>query len=411
MMPITELLSIALNTLRANKLRATLTLSGIVIGVFSIIAIMTLLNALQAGIEGGLSELGSNTFQVQKFPAINVGGPGSRSKYRNRQDITYEQGLRLMEKATVYKNISLEDYVYQKTFKNNQFTTNPNNSVGGVVPEYLECNNRVVQFGRFITNADINSNSKVAVIGMDVVDKLFPSINPIGQDIIIDNNSFKVIGVFEKKGEGFGQSNDNFALLPITTMQQIYGRNNRSMNIAIQAPSKETFNESVENIVSVLRSIRKDKPGEPDSFEIFSNDSLIGQVNSFTKYFKYGAGFISFIAMLAAGIGIMNIMLVSVTERTKEIGIRKAIGAKKGNILTQFLIEAIILCQLGGIIGIVLGVATGNLLSLYLNSPVVIPYDWVIIGLVVCSVVGIVFGVYPAYKAAKLDPIEALRYE
>ncbi len=411
MMPITELLSIALNTLKANKLRAALTLSGIVIGVFSIIAIMTLLNALQAGIEGGLSELGSNTFQVQKFPAINVGGPGSRSKYRNRQDITYEQGLRLMEKATVYKNISLEDYVYQKTFKNSQFTTNPNNYVGGVVPEYLECNNRVVQFGRFITSADINSSSKVAVIGMDVVDKLFPSINPIGQDIIIDNNEFKVIGVFEKKGEGFGQSNDNFALLPITTMQQIYGRNNRSMNIAIQAPSKETFNESVENIVSVLRSIRKDKPGEPDSFEIYSNDSLIGQVNSFTKYFKYGTGFISFIAMLAAGIGIMNIMLVSVTERTKEIGIRKAIGAKKGNILTQFLIEAIILCQLGGIIGIILGVVTGNLLGMYLQSPVVIPYDWVVIGLVVCSVVGIVFGVYPAYKAAKLDPIDALRYE
>jgi putative ABC transport system permease protein len=160
-----------------------------------------------------------------------------------------------------------------------------------------------------------------------------------------------------------------------------------------------------------MRSIRKDQPGVADSFEIFSNDSLIGQVNSFTKYFKYGAGFISFIAMLAAGIGIMNIMLVSVTERTKEIGIRKAIGAKRSSILTQFLIEAIILCQLGGIIGIILGVVTGNVLGIYLSSPVVIPYDWVIIGLVVCSVVGIVFGVYPAYKAAKLDPIDALRYE
>ena len=410
-MPLSELFSIAMNTLRANKLRAALTLSGIVIGVFSIIAIMTLLNALQAGIEGGLSELGSNTFQVQKFPAIQMGGPGGNRKFRNRPDITYEQGLRLIDKATIYKYISLEDYVYQKTFKHRDMTTNPNNYVGGVMPEYLECNNRAVQFGRFITETDLINNSNVAVIGMDVVDKLFPNVNPIGQYMIIENNEFKIIGVFEKKGEGFGQSNDNFALLPITTMQQIYGKNNRSINIAIQAPSKETFNESIENVVSVMRSIRRDQPGEADSFEIYSNDSLIGQVNSFTKYFKYGAGFISFIAMLAAGIGIMNIMLVSVTERTKEIGIRKAIGAKRSSILTQFLIEAIILCQLGGIIGIILGVVTGNLLGIYLSSPVVIPYDWVIIGLVVCSVVGIVFGVYPAYKAAKLDPIDALRYE
>jgi len=410
-MPFSELIRISLNTLKANKLRAILTLSGIIIGVFSIIAIMTLLNALQAGIEGGLSELGSNTFQIQKYPAIQVGGHGGNRKYRNRPDITYDQGVRLSEKATLYKYISLEDYIYDKSFKSQKYTTNPNFYVGGVIPHYLECNNRAIQYGRFITDIDLINNNKVAVVGMDVVDKLFPNEDPIGKYVGIDNNQFQIIGVFEKKGQGFGQSNDNFALVPITTLQQIYGKNNRSLNIAIQAPSKETFDESVENMVSVMRSIRKDKPGEPDSFEIFSNESLIGQVNSFTKYFKYGAGFISFIAMLAAGVGIMNIMLVSVTERTKEIGIRKAIGAKNKSVLIQFLIEAIILCEFGGIIGIALGVLTGNLLGLYLNSPVVIPYDWVIIGLVVCSVVGIVFGVYPAYKAAKLNPIDALRYE
>lgn len=410
-MPLSELIRISINTLKANKLRASLTLSGIIIGVFSIIAIMTLLNALQAGIEGGLSELGSNTFQIQKFPAIQVGGPGRDRKYRNRPDITYEQGLRLMEKATTYKYVSLEDYIYEKSLKTSKETTNPNYYVGGVLPTYLECNNRVIQFGRFITDVDLINNNRVCVIGMDAVDKLFPNVNPVGQYITIDNSEFQVIGVFEKKGEGFGNSNDNFALLPITTMQQIYGKNNRSINIAIQAPSKETYNETVENVTSVLRTIRKDKPGEPDSFEIYSNESLIGQVNSFTVYFKYGAGFISFIAMLAAGVGIMNIMLVSVTERTKEIGIRKAIGAKNNSVLIQFLIEAIILCEFGGIIGIALGIITGNLVGLYLSSPVVIPYDWVIIGLIVCSVVGIVFGVYPAYKAAKLNPIDALRYE
>lgn len=410
-MPLSELIRISFNTLKANKLRAALTLSGIIIGVFSIIAIMTLLNALQAGIEGGLSELGSNTFQIQKFPAMQVGGPGHDRKYRNRPDLTYEQGQRLMEKATTYKYISLEDYIDEKTIKSQKASTNPNATVGGVLPSYLECNNRAVQFGRFISETDLINNSRVAVVGMDVTEKLFPNVNPIGQYITVDNSEFQVIGVFEKKGEGFGSSNDNFALIPITTMQNIYGRNERSLNIAIQAPSKETYNECVENCVSVMRSIRKDKPGEPDSFEIFSNESLITQVNSFTKYFKYGAGFISFIAMLAAGVGIMNIMLVSVTERTKEIGIRKAIGAKNNSVLIQFLIEAIILCEFGGIIGIFLGIVTGNLVGIYLSSPVVIPYDWVIIGLVVCSVVGIVFGVYPAYKAAKLNPIDALRYE
>lgn len=407
-MSLTELIKISLNTLKANKLRAFLTLTGIIIGVFSIIAIMTLLGALQAGIEGSLSGLGSNTFQIQKYPALRVDGD---NKYRNRHDITYEQGLRLMEKATMYKYISLEDYVYEKVIKGSKISTNPNCYVGGVTTEYLECNNKAVGTGRFFTQSDLINNSKIAVIGMDVAVKLFPNADPIGKFITIDNNEFSVIGVFEKKGSGLGRSNDNFALLPITTMQQIYGKNNRSVNIAIQATGKEMYNETVENAVTVMRTIRKDKPGEPDSFEIFSNDSLIGEVNNFTKYFKYGAGFISFIAMLAAGIGIMNIMLVSVTERTKEIGIRKAIGAKSSSVLIQFLIEAVILCEMGGVIGIVLGVLTGNLLGIFLNSPVIIPYDWVIIGLVVCSVVGIVFGVYPAYKAAKLSPIDALRYE
>jgi putative ABC transport system permease protein len=409
-MNIIEILKLSLGSLNVNKLRATLTLIGIIIGVFSIIAIMTLLNALQAGIEGGLSALGSNTFQVQKYPALQVGGPGSRNKYRNRQDITYEQGVRLIETATTYNYISLEDYIYEKIIRTESEKTNPNNYIGGVTPEYLECNNKKIQWGRFITQSDIINARNVVVLGMDVVDKLFKYKDPIGEKVIIDNNQFLVIGVFEPEGSNFGSA-DNFALMPITRMHQIYGKNNRSINIAIQAPSRETYDETQENIINVMRVIRKDKPGEENSFEIYSNESLIGQVNTFTQYFKYGAGFISFISLLAAGIGIMNIMLVSVTERTKEIGIRKAIGAKSRTILTQFLIEAIILCELGGVVGIILGIFTGNLLGIYLNSPVVIPYDWAVIGLLVCSAVGIIFGVYPAYKAAKLNPIDALRYE
>lgn len=410
-MNILEIIKLSFGTLNNNKLRATLTLIGIIIGVFSIIAIMTLLNALQAGIETGLSELGSNTYQVQKYPALQMGGPEGNSKYRNRPDITYDQGMRLKETATIYKYMSLEDYIYEKIFRSEYDHTNPNNYIGGVIPEYLECNNRAVGLGRFISQVDVDYAKNVCVVGIDVTDKLFPNMNPIGKTVILDNIPYEIIGVFEPKGESFGVSGDNFALIPISTMQKLYGKNTRSLNIAIQAPSKDTYNESQENVISVLRAIRKVPPGEPNNFEIYSNESLISTVNEFTAYFKYGAGFISFISLLAAGIGIMNIMLVSVTERTREIGIRKAIGAKKTTILTQFLIEAIILCQFGGLIGIVLGVLTGNLIGLYLQSPVVIPYDWVIIGLIVCSTVGIVFGVYPAAKAAKLNPIDALRYE
>ncbi len=410
-MVITETIKLSVNTIRENRLRAILTLAGITIGVFSIIAIMTLLDALQAGIEGGLSQLGSNSFQVQKFPAMNFGDPHSQAKYRNRQDITYEQGLRLIEKATLPKYISLEYWKGGKTFKYGQEATNPNMQLCGGQPGFLPCNTYTIKSGRMFTDNEISSSANVTVIGMEVVNKLFPKLDPIGKKIILDKNEFTIVGILEAKGESFGQSQDGFAIIPITRMIEIYGSTKYSLNIAIQAPSKAAYDDTVEQVISIMRIVRHDKPGEDNSFEIFSNESLINSVNSFTKYFKYGAGFISFIALLAAGIGIMNIMLVSVTERTREIGIRKAIGAKSSNILTQFLVEAVILCQIGGVAGILLGVTAGNLLGLYLKSKVVVPIDWVIIGLVICTIVGVVFGVYPAYKAAKLNPIDALRYE
>jgi putative ABC transport system permease protein len=410
-MPILETIKIAFNTIRGNKLRATLTLIGIVIGVFSIIGIMTLITALQSGLEKGFSQLGSDSYQIQKFPALQGGGPGNRGKFRNRPDISYDQAVMLRDKATVYKFMSIEAYEFARTFKYKNENTNPNYYIAGITPDFLPCNNYTIRDGRFFTNQELSSESSVTIIGKDVVDKLFPVENPLGKEIYLDNKRFKVIGVFESKGAIFGQSNDNFAAIPITKFLTIYGKNDRSMNIAVQAPTKETYQESVDNLTGVLRVIRGLKPGEDNNFEIWSNESLVSQVNDFTKYFKYGSGVISFISILAAGVGIMNIMLVSVTERTKEIGIRKALGAKKASILSQFLVEAIVLCEIGGIIGIILGVSIGNFVGLYLKTDVVIPYDWVIIGLVVCSIIGIIFGVYPAYKAAKLDPIDALRYE
>lgn len=402
----------ALNSIRANKLRASLTLLGIVIGVFSIIGVMTLLDALQKGIDSGLSQLGTSTFQVQKWPASFVSGPGKWRKYEKRKPITIEEGYRLKELAVLPKYVGLEDWSGGKTVKYGSGQTNPNFQMAGVTTEFLPANNHTLSEGRFFTEEEIKSTRNVAVVGMEVVDKLFPLTSPLDKEIEIDGNRFIVIGVLTAKGENLGQSQDNLVLVPLYTMDKIYGaRKDRSLNITVSAYSKAQLDETQEEVIGLMRQIRKVPPGEENDFEIWSNESLVREANNFTIYFKYGAGVISFISLIAAGIGIMNIMLVTVTERTKEIGIRMAIGAKRSNILTQFLFEAILLCELGGLIGIAVGIGIGNLLGSIFNFPVTIPYDWVAIGVIVCSLIGIIFGTYPAFKAAKLNPIDALRYE
>jgi putative ABC transport system permease protein len=411
-MNIKESFFAAINAIRSNKLRASLTLLGIIIGVFSIIGVMTLLDALQKGIDSGLSQLGTNTFQVQKYPVLFVGGPHGRRGIERRKDITLDQGFRLKELATMYKYIGLEDWTSGKTVKYDKYQTNPNIMLSGVTTEFLHANAYVLFGGRFFSEDDIRTDRHNAVIGWEVVEKIFPFTNPLEKEVTIDGNTFQVIGVLAAKGESFGQSTDNIVLIPIRTMDKIYGaRRHRSINITVTAESKELYNETVEHIIGIMRQVRKVPPGEENDFEIFSNESLIREAANFTKYFKYGAGVISFISLVAAGIGIMNIMLVTVTERTREIGIRMAAGAKRRNILSQFLFEAVFLCQIGGVAGIALGILAGNLLGAVLQSPVSVPLDWVIIGLLVCSGIGILFGTYPAYKAARLNPIDALRYE
>lgn len=411
-MNIKETFISAAGSIRSNKLRASLTLLGIVIGVFSIIGVMTLLDALQKGIDSGLSQLGTNTFQVQKWPAAFIGGPGRWRKYEKRKPITIEEGYRLKDMAVLPKYIGLEDWSGGKTIKHDKLQTNPNFQMAGVTTEFLPANNYTIYEGRFFTEQEIQSTPMICVLGMDAVDKLFPFASPLDKEVLIDGNKFTVIGVLNAKGQSLGQSMDGLVLVPLYTMDKIYGsRRNRSINITITSSSKAQLGETMEEIIGLMRTIRKVPPGEENDFDIWSNESLIKEANEFTIYFKYGAGVISFISLIAAGIGIMNIMLVTVTERTREIGIRMAIGAKRNNILFQFLFEAILLCQFGGILGIALGIGAGNALGKIFNFPVSIPYDWVVIGIVVCSVIGIAFGTYPAFKAAKLNPIDALRYE
>ncbi len=410
-MNLSEIASVSFQSILSNKLRTALTLLGIVVGIFSIIVIMTVITMLQSSIENGLAMLSKNTFQIQKFPALHTGGPGMRLKYRNRKDLTLEEYNKLRNMLTQAKYIGAEQWEFGKVIKFKNVETNPNIMVAGITTDAMRTNNWNVKYGRDFRQYDITYSNDVCILGSDVIDKLFPGIDPVGQIIRVDGHPLTVIGILESQPSLFGDSRDNFVVMPISTFQSFYGRRTQSVNITVMSYSSSDYNNVIESAVGHMRKIRKVDPGEDNDFDIFSNESLIGQVNDITGPIKIGAIVVSIIALLAAGVGIMNIMLVSVTERTREIGIRKAVGARKSNILTQFLLEAIALCIVGGIIGIVLGVGIGNFAGSFLNAQAAIPVDWVIIGIMLCVFVGVIFGTYPAYKAANLDPIEALRYE
>jgi putative ABC transport system permease protein len=410
-MKILEILSVSFESLKNNRLRTILTVLGVVVGIFSIIVIMTIITMLQSTIESGFAMLNKNTFQIQKFPVLHEGGPSSMSKYRNRRDITIDEYYRLKEMLTQAKYVGGEQWQFGEIIKFGNKETNPNVQVAGITTEAMKTNNWNVKDGRDLREFDIQHSNDVCIIGNDVVDKLFFNFNPLEQVIRVGGKPLVVIGVLESQPQMFGQSMDNFIAMPITTFQSLYGKRKRSLNITVMSYDENSYNSTIESAIGYMRTIRKVKAGEENDFDIFSNESLITQVNSITGGIKIGALVISIIALLAAGVGIMNIMLVSVTERTREIGIRKAVGAKRKNILTQFLLEAVTLCMIGGLIGILIGIGIGNLVGGLINAKSAIPYDWVIIGMTLCVIVGIVFGTYPAYKASNLDPIEALRYE
>lgn len=408
-MKINQILAISLQSLKSNRLRTALTILGVVVGIFSIIVIMTILTMLQNSIDEGLSNLSKNTFQIQKFDQVFGGGP--RRQDRNRKDITIDMAYRLKEMLPQAKYVGAEQWQSGKVAKYGNKETNPNISVCGVTTEAMKTNDWNVEFGRDFRENDINFSANVCIIFQAVVEKLFPNIDPVGQTIRVDGRPLKVIGVVEKQAALFGQSRENIVLVPITTWQSMYGKYNESVNITVMTYSSDDYASVIEAATGHMRKIRKVAAGEPNDFYIFSNESMMGEVNKITEPIKLIALAISFIALVAAGVGIMNIMLVSVTERTREIGVRKALGAKKTWILMQFLFEAIILCLFGGLVGIILGVGIGNFAGSQLNASSAVPIDWVIIGLTMCVAVGVIFGTYPAYKAANLDPIEALRYE
>lgn len=413
-----DTLMMSLQAIRANKLRSSLTLVGIVLGVASIIAVMTGISVIQETMEKEMSVLGTQTFQVQKWPA-GFSTDEDRRKAMRRAPVTLSDAQAIRDHVENVDIVGAEIWEFGFKAEYHGEETNDNLSIVGGTPEYPQNNTHFIAYGRNISQMDVRTARRVAVIGHAIAQRLYPFVDPVGREIRVDGREYSVIGVFDEKKSAFGSQYDNYILTPVTTFTSIYGMTDRegferSVNITVHAKSPEVVDDAIAETRSVLRRVRGVPRGEEDDFDYFNSQGMINEFNRMTMGVKIGAFVIGIIALLVAGIGIMNIMLVSVTERTKEIGIRKSLGAKPRNILRQFLLEAIVLCNFGGVIGVLLGFGFGNLMVKVGMSPTfeaVVPINWAIIGLLFCTIVGVAFGMLPAIKASRLHPIDALRYE
>ncbi len=407
-MRIIEVFKQAFDSIRVNKLRSSLTLLAIAVGVFAIISANTAVLVLDTYFKDTLSLMGGDVVTVQKMPAIQMGG--SWQEYRNRPDITFRQMEQLQDRARLAREIgpNVGFRTTRVTFGDRE--TEPNIPIRGGNEYYLSNNAIDLDEGRNFQIEDIENARQVVILGAEIAETLFEGSDPIGRQIRVDGRPWTVIGVAESRGAVFGQTLDRYVVMPYTSLIFVYGRD-RNIGIQVRAQSIEYIEDTIDELTGLMRTIRQVAPGDPSNFEVETNESLANVFEQFTGIL-YLVGFIvGGIALLGAGIGVMNIMLVSVNERTREIGIRKAVGANRKAIISQFLMESIAICQIGGVIGILIGIVVGNAAALWLESSIVFPVAAAVAGVVGMTVIGLIFGVYPAWKAALLDPIESLRYE
>lgn len=411
---IKESMLMAMASIKAHKMRAFLTILGVLIGVTTVIAMVSIISGLNKSMARQIESLGSNVIYVTKFQ-LEIRFEGPSEEERNRKPITFEDATAVKDLCPSVEAVSPQNWgPGPKTVKYvgnevSQF------ELIGVLPEYEVVNNNYAEHGRFFTDSDVKYRAMVAVLGVDMADALFPNLDPIGKEISIGGRNFSpkrftVIGVMEKKPSILGESQNKFVLLSYDTYKKLYPEEKELLLVA-KPKSSELIEKAIDEITQVMRLRRGVPADKPNDFAVSTQEDLMDMYRKITGAIYMVMVLISSIGLLVGGVGVMNIMLVSVTERTREIGVRKAIGARRKDILWQFLIEAMTLSGSGGILGIVIGLLLGELVSALSPLPAAVSVFWIILGFSFAVSVGLIFGIYPAYRAAKLDPIVSLRYE
>lgn len=410
-MTYTENVKLALQSITSNRLRTMLTALIIAIGLSALVGILTTLDAVKKSMTEAFSSMGANSFTIRnRASGIRIGGSGKRPK--PFKVIRYEDALAFKEKLNTPAKVAVSvNASGGATIKFGAEKTNPNINIQGVDENGLNAQGLELALGRNFNLAETQSGSNICIIGSEVSEKLFKNQSPLDKIINVGNSRLKVVGVLVSKGQSMGFSGDRAVFIPLLKAKLINSNANASYTITVIVPSNDIMDNVIGEATAEFRNIRKIRVTEPNNFEITKSDAMAQTLFENLKYIVWGGIAIGIITLMGASIGLMNIMLVSVTERTREIGIRKAIGANPAVIRKQFLLEAVMICLMGGALGIFLGIALGNLISLGMGGSFIIPWEWILGGFAVCVLVGIVSGYYPAKKASKLDPVEALRYE
>ena len=409
---VAENISIAFQSIRGNLLRSVLTILIIAVGIAALVGILTAIDSIKNAITADFTRLGANTFSIQsRGMRIQIGNQRYRSK--NYSYISYYQAREFREQYHFPAMVSISvNATSNATVKNESTKTNPTVIIRGVDEIFLQTASYVVEKGRNFSMQEAYDGANIALIGSEMVPKLFSKdVDPLGKLVTIGNGRYTIVGILQSKGSGFGETGDRLVLLPFTNVRQYFNRPNMNFKISIHPNSAQLMDAATGEAEAVFRNIRKLNIFDDSDFIVEKSDNIVNILLDNIKYVTMAATIIGLITLLGAAIGLMNILLVTVAERTREIGIRKAMGANSRTIRQQFLIESIVIGQMGGILGIILGILAGNGVSLLIGSAFIIPWNWIIGGVTLCLLVSFASGVIPAVKASKLDPIEALRYE